>query len=48
MFVGDSAIFLPIVFWKMLTCVLRTHVKEHRVKILSKKLCQFIILEIEN
>ena len=31
----------------MLTCALMTHVKELKIEILSKKLCQFILLEIE-
>lgn len=31
----------------MLICALKAHVKKSKMKILSKKLCQFIFLEIE-
>jgi len=32
----------------MLTCTLMTLVKELKVKILFKKFCQFILIEIKN
>jgi len=31
---------------EMVTCAIRTHVKESKVEILSTKLCQFILLKI--
>lgn len=33
--------------WEKLVCVLRAYVKDPKVQILSRKFCQFILLEIE-
>jgi len=35
-------------YLEMLICAFNTYVKETKVEILSKKLCQFSFLEIEN
>ena len=48
-FNGDDELMNPnIIFEGKCQLALRTHIKELQVEILYKKLCQFILLEIEN